>query len=171
MNWMLTKWLRVTLPKIVLAKSVFINKTNEKEWIAIHININLTLFYKMCSKCLPCLSRQTLSLLFKCPMTLPQRSWSPFTPRMWSVIEAFSSSILAGESRYTKSFKCPQRKKSNGLRSGEYEAHTKSHDRWSWLRATAEILSPCGELLHPASASVTRRSLFGAEDNLWTYLR
>jgi len=36
------------------------------------------------------------------------------------VIEAFSSSMLAGESRYTKSFKCPQRKKSKGLRSGEY---------------------------------------------------
>lgn len=45
---------------------------------------------------------------------------------MLSVIKFLSSCTVCGVSLYTKSFKCPQRKKSKGFRSGEYGAQTKS---------------------------------------------
>jgi len=47
MNWMLTKWLRVTLREILLTKSVFINKTNEKN----ELQYTLTSTWPYFTKC------------------------------------------------------------------------------------------------------------------------
>ena len=70
--------------------------------------------------------------------------------RVSATMFAFSSAIVLGFDEYTLSFRWPQRKKSGGVRSGEWGDHSIGHLRlmircpkWAWSQSSV-LLAVCG---------------------------
>jgi hypothetical protein len=95
--------------------------------------------YSKCSKCPPCIRRHAIASHGILACTRRNMFASMVATAAWNF--AVKSSMSVGGSLWKISFRCPQRKKSRGLRSGDLAGHDTGPPRPSHLSGNyAEVV-------------------------------